>query len=167
MIFAVAGKRTVAAHIPGADELEAAVGRGRDVILIEVDQRPRGLHAMRVVAGAACGFLIDDMESVPAILSQAIHRAETAITQDILAVMTFITERVVGGRFRAVIRGHQLPLEQGREARPVRPVCAGPPIGRTLIAIMAINTGHLAGNGPRLHETGNIRVFAGRLDWMI
>ena len=61
MVLAVAGEGTVAAEHALVDEFDPAVGGGRDVPTIEVNEVRAGLYAVRIVAGGARGLSINNV----------------------------------------------------------------------------------------------------------
>lgn len=69
MIGAMTGKGTVAGECAGADEFEPAIGRRSNVIRVEIDQASLIFYSVRIMAGRARGFLIDDVKTMAPILA--------------------------------------------------------------------------------------------------
>src|SRR4051794_23030208 len=94
---AVATERAVAAVEARGNKFEAAVGRWRDVIAVEIDEPGLALHSVRVMAGAAGCFLVHNMKAVAAVLSLTVRGLKALIVQDAGPVMAFITQGILGG----------------------------------------------------------------------
>ena len=146
VVFAMTRQRAGAAAAAGAGVHERArrAGGGRDVIAVEIDQVLRIGHAVGIMAGRARGFLIDDVEPMPAALTLAVDGTKTLVTQDAVAAVAFVAERVGGRAFRAVVSENQLPFQQRGKNRAVRAIRPGAARGGTLVAIMAIRAFHQA-----------------------
>ena len=94
MVRPVARQRTVAGKGAAADEFEAPI-RGRcDIVRIEIDETGLVLHAVGIMTRRARGLLIDDVESMTAILARRIHRTKTLIGQDAAPAMAFVAKVV-------------------------------------------------------------------------
>jgi hypothetical protein len=110
---AVARERAVSTIGAHTNKFQATVGRWSDVIPIKVDEPILGLDAVRVVTRGAGGFLIHDMEAMAAILAQGIRGFEALVRKDAAAIVTFVTEGVIEGTFRAAITEQELALQDG------------------------------------------------------
>ena len=67
---------------------------------------------MRIVAGGAGGFLVDDMEPVAAVQSLGVGGMETLVVENAVAVVAFVAKGVFGDVFRIAVSEDQLSLEQ-------------------------------------------------------
>ena len=105
MIFSVASQRTSAAEISRARVhwSRRQARRRCDVVAVEIDQFLRVRHSVRIVAGRARGFLVDNVKAMSPALTQAVYRAKALITEDAVAAVAFIAEGIVRRAFRSVV----------------------------------------------------------------
>jgi len=80
---------------------------------------------MGIVAGRASGLLVNDVETVPAVLAQAVGGPETLIAEDALAAVTLVAKRIAAGILGTLIGDQKLSFKDWRESRTVRTVGAG------------------------------------------
>ena len=114
MIEAVASQRAIAAGWSRTDVLDGPAGGGRlHIEGIEINEMLGCDDAMGIVAGRASRLLIHDVEAVPAVLAQAIGRAETLVIQDAFAAVTFIAKRIIAGVLGILIGDQKLSLKDG------------------------------------------------------
>ncbi len=112
---AMAGKGAVAAGGPRAHEFQAAIGRGRNVVTVEIHQAGLPFHAVRIVASHARCLLVHNVETMPPLLAEAIDRVKTLVAQNAVPAVALVTEGIIGGAFRVAIGKQNLSLKEGRE----------------------------------------------------
>jgi hypothetical protein len=161
---AVARERAVSTIGAHTNKFQATVGRRSDVIPIKVDEPILGLDAVRIVTRGAGGFLIHDMEAMAAILAQGIRGFEALVRKDAAAIVTFVTEGVIEGTFRAAITEQELALQDGAIQRTVGSIRSGSTGSGGLIIIMAIGAVHPGGGAPRSHQAGYGGIASAGLD---
>src|SRR5215471_2563446 len=123
MIEAVAIEGASSAQGSGAEMLDRPPGARRFYVeRVEVHEPPGQRHTMRIVAGSAGSPLVDDVESVAAVLAQAVGGAETLIAQDARPAVAFVTQGIVTRAFGSIIRKQKLAFQNRCEDRAVRAV---------------------------------------------
>ena len=112
---AVTSQRAVATVGAGGNKFEPAIGRGRDVIAVKIDEPGLALHSVRVMAGAAGRFLVHNMKAMTAVLSLTVGGVKALIVQDAGAVMAFIAQSVFGSVLDVAVGQDELALQQRSE----------------------------------------------------
>ena len=163
----MASQRAIPAERSAADVLQSPVRGRRHIIAIEVHQLRLRFNAMRIVAGRARRLLIDNMKSMPPILTLRIHRAKTLIAQNAATVMTLVTEPVAADTFKRPIGQQKLSLQNWRVNRAMRSVRSGPAGFCPLIIIVAVRAVNAVPSCQRREQTRNIRIFPHRFHRMI
>ena len=112
MIETMAAQCAITAGRSRTDVLDGPAGGGRlHIEGIEINEMLGCDDAMRIVAGRASRLLINHVEAVPAVLAQAIGRAETLVIQDAFAAVTFIAKRIIAGVLGILIDDQKLSLK--------------------------------------------------------
>lgn len=167
MVKTVAGQGACAAERAEAGVLDDSGGGRGDVIGIEIDQVRVSGGAMGIVAGSAGCLLVHNMEPMSAFLPLAVECAETLIAQDTIAAVALIAKRIIRKALTDVIGRDQLPFQQRRVCRTVRPGRSRAAGTRALVVVVAIGAFDHRGNGVGREKTWNLGIFPNSDDRMI
>ena len=166
MIGTVTSQRAVATECRGTDKFKPPIRRRADVIAVEVDQMLGVRHTVGIVTGRTGRSLVDNMESMTAILPKAVDGVKTLVAEQSIAIMTFVAKRVARQILGGTVIEDQLPFQNRGVKRAVRPIGAVPTSGGTLVAVMTIGAVNPARRCPGRQQARHIGIFTGTLDRM-
>src|SRR5262245_54168600 len=102
MVETVASERAIATRRAGGDVFEPATRNGvRDRGSVKVDQPRLGSDAVGIVARAASGLLVHDMEAMAPVEALRVAGTKTLVAEDAVPIVAFVTKGVIAESFRA------------------------------------------------------------------